>query len=114
MDAGISWKDVKERSEKYSEKSEVAQDVLDTLLLSDLIKIVENSIVQEEIGFNQSNLGVRPSIINNLRASVAHYQPLIHTMDTMSWTKQRTTGDFSDIYETLNSCLETLENQNYV
>lgn len=114
MDGGISWKDVKERSEKYSEKSEVAQDVLDTLLLSDLIKIVENTMIQEEIGFNQSNLGVRPSTINDLRASVAHYQPLIHTMDTTSWTKQRTTGDFSDVYEALNGCLETLENQNYV
>lgn len=113
IDAGISWKNVKEQSEKYSGKSEVAQDVLDTLRLSDLIKIVENSMIQKEIGLNQSNLGVRPSSINELRVSVAHYQPLIHTMDTMSLTKQRTTGNFSDIYEALNNCLETFENQNY-
>ncbi|MFB6197453.1 MAG: hypothetical protein ABEI52_04185, partial [Halobacteriaceae archaeon] len=73
----------------------------------------ENSMIQEEIGFTQSNLEVRPSTINDLRSSVAHYQPLIHTMDTMSWTKQRTTGDFGDIYEALNGCLETLENQSY-
>ena len=108
MDAGIDWKDVKVRNEKYSEKSEVAQDVLDTLLLSDLIKIVENSTVRQVTGFEQSNLGVRPSSINDLRISVAHYQPLIHTMDTMSWTKQRTTGDFSDVYDALDECLDTL------
>lgn len=114
IDAGIDWKDVKDRNKKYSEKSEVAQDVLDTLLLSDLIKVVENSTVREAIGFEQSNIGVRPSSINDLRVSVAHYQPLIHTMDTMSWTKQRTTGEFCDVYDALNDCLETLEKQNYV
>ncbi len=114
MDAGIGWKDIKERNEKYSEKSEVAQDVLDTLLLSDLIKIVEYSTVSEAIGFEQSNLGVRPSAINDLRVSVAHYQPLIHTMDTMSWTRQRTTGDFGDVYDALTDCLEMLEKQNYI
>lgn len=114
LDAGIDWEDVKDRDEKYNEKSEVAQDVLDTLLLSDLIKIVENSAAREAIGFKQSNLGVRPSAINDLRASVAHYQPLIHTMDTISWTKKRTTGDFGEVYDALNDCLETLESQNYV
>lgn len=113
MNAGIDWEDVKDRDEMYREKSEVAQDVLDTLLLSDLIKIVENSAVREVIGFEQSNLGVRPSAINDLRVSVAHYQPLIHTMNTLSWTKQRTTGDFGDIYDALDDCLETLESQNY-
>lgn len=114
IDAGIDWKDVKSRNARYSEKSEVAQDVLDTLLLSDLIKIVENSPVSDAIEFQESNLGVRPSSINDLRGSVAHYQPLIHTMDTVSWTKQRTTGDFGDVYDALNNCLETLEIQNYV
>lgn len=115
IDAGISLRDVRERSEEYSEKDQVAQDVLDTLLLSDLIKIVENTMIQEEIGLNKSNLGVQPFKINDLRASVAHYQPLIHTMDRTPrlWTKQRTTGDFSDTYEALNDCLKTLENQNY-
>lgn len=114
VEAGIDWKYIKDRNEKYIEKSDVAQDVLDTLLLSDLIKIVKNSKVSGTIGFEQSNLGVQPSSINDLRVSVAHYQPLIHTMDTMSWTKQRTTGDFGDIYDALNDCLETLEKQNYV
>jgi len=32
----------------------------------------------------------------------------------MSWTKKRTTGDFGEIYDALNDCLETLEGQNYV
>jgi CBS domain-containing protein len=114
MNAGIDWEDVKDRNDKYSEKSEVAQDVLDTLLLSDLIKIVENSTVGKATGFEQSNLGIRPSSINDLRVSVAHYQPLIHTMDTMSWTKQRTTGDFGDTYDALNDCLETLKSQNHI
>lgn len=113
MDAGISWKRVKELREEYSEKSEVTQDVLDTLLLSDLIKIVENSTIQEEIGLNQPNLGVRLSTINNLRTPVAHYQPLIHTMDTTTWTKQRTLRDFSDIYKALNRCLKKFETRNY-
>lgn len=71
-------------------------------------------MAREAIGFEQSNLGVRPSAINDLRASVAHYQPLIHTMDTISLTKKRTTGDFGEVYDGLNDCLETLESQNYV
>lgn len=103
-----------DRIAMYGEKSEVAQDVLDTLLLSDLVKMVENSSVREPIGFEQSTLGIRPMAINDLRGSVAHYQLLIHTVDTMSWTKQRTTGDFGDIYDAPNNCLKTLEKQNYV
>jgi CBS domain-containing protein len=113
MDGGVSWKDIKKRNEKYSQKSEVAQDVLDTLLLSDLIKIVGNSTLRDELGFEQSNLGVRPSSINDLRASVAHYQPLVHTTDTMSWTKRRTAADFGDRYDALNECLNTLETRDY-
>lgn len=114
IDAGIPWEDVNHRGKKQDEMSEFTRDVLDTLLLSDLIKIVENSVVREAIGLDKSNLGVFPSDINELRVSVAHYQPLIHTMDTMSWTKQRTTGDFGDIYDALNECLTSLESQHYV
>lgn len=114
IEGGVKWKDVKDRKEKYSDKSEVSEDVLDTLLLSDLIKIVENSELRDALGFEESELGVRPSAVNDLRAAVAHYQPLIHTMDTMSWTKRRTTGDFAEIYDALNECLGRFEESRYV
>lgn len=114
IDGGVKWKDVKDRKQKYSDKSEVSKDVLDTLLLSDLIKIVENSELRDALGFEESELGVRPSAINDLRAAVAHYQPLIHTMDTMSWTKRRTTGDFAEIYEALNESLGRFAESRYV
>lgn len=114
LEAGISWTDIKRRRKEYQEKSEVAQDVLDTLLLSDLIKIVENSRLQAEIEFDRSSLGVRPSAINKLRGSVAHYQPLIHTMDSLSLPKQRTAENFGEIYDALNESLQALESRNYI
>ncbi|QOS13603.1 putative S-adenosylmethionine-dependent methyltransferase (plasmid) [Haloferax gibbonsii] len=114
MDGGTDWEEVKYRKGKYSEKTEVSRDVLDTLLLSDLIKIVENSELRESLDFEKSELGVHPSAINDLRVAVAHYQPLIHTMDTISWTKRRTTGDFGDVYDALNDCLGRFESTRYV
>ena len=114
LNGGVPWDEVEYRREKYNEKSEVAQDVLDTLLLSDLIKIIERSVVSEEIGLHESTDGVGFSAINDLRGAVAHYQPLIHTMDTIALTERRTTGEFCEIYESLNDHLRSLEEGRYV
>lgn len=111
---GVPQRVVDKRKEMYNTQSEVARDVFDTLLLSDLIKIVENSKVLAEAEFESRKRGIRLQAINNLRAAVAHYQPLIHTLDAESFTKQRTVRNFGDIYEALNDHLQELERGRYV
>lgn len=114
IDGGVPNREVSKRTEMYSKKSEVVRDVLDTLLLSDLIKIVEHSKVPDEAGLDIRKRGVRLDSINDLRAAVAHYQPLIHTLDAESFTRQRTVRDFGDIYGALNDHLQELEEGHYV
>ncbi len=114
INGGVPNREIRNRTEMYSKKSEVARDILDTLLLSDLIKIVEHSKVQDEVGLDTPKYGVHLDSINELRAAVAHYQPLIHTLDAESLTRQRTVRNFGDIYDTLNDYLLVLEEAHYV
>lgn len=114
LDGGTDRDRIKKINEEYRAKGALAQDVLDMLYLSELIKIVENSEIAIKVGIEELESGVTLSDINSMRGAVAHYQPIIHTLDTIDLSRRRTADGFGDIYDGLNECIEKLRARQYI